>query len=102
MTADLPPANDGSAQRDSSALRAALFLYKRVLSPALHGFTRLFSPVPAGCRFLPTCSEYAYVALHRHGPVRGTGLALWRLLRCHPFAAGGFDPVPPQSPDRPS
>ena len=63
-------------------------LYKRVLSPALHGwgFTQ--------CKYLPTCSEYAYVAVSRHGWLRGGGLALRRILRCHPFAKGGLDPVP--------
>jgi putative membrane protein insertion efficiency factor len=50
---------------------------------------------PAVCRFQPTCSEYAAIAIFRHGPVRGLGLALRRLLRCHPFHAGGYDPVPP-------
>jgi putative membrane protein insertion efficiency factor len=43
---------------------------------------------------VPTCSEYAAAAIAIHGPVRGSGLALWRLLRCHPFARGGLDPVP--------
>jgi putative membrane protein insertion efficiency factor len=62
--------------------------YKRVLSPALHGagFTQ--------CRYLPTCSEYAYVAVSRYGWLRGGWLALRRLLRCHPFVKGGLDPVP--------
>lgn len=85
-------------RQDAPALRAALFLYKSLLSPLLHSIGRLFSPVPAGCRFLPTCSEYAYVALHRHGVARGGWLALRRLLRCQPFSRGGFDPVPPAAP----
>ncbi|HEX6873444.1 MAG TPA: membrane protein insertion efficiency factor YidD, partial [Micromonosporaceae bacterium] len=41
------------------------------------------------------CSEYAMTAIARHGPVRGLGLAIWRLLRCHPFHPGGIDEVPP-------
>lgn len=63
-------------------------LYKSVLSPALHsaGFTQ--------CRYLPTCSEYAYVAVSRYGWLRGGWMALRRLLRCHPFVKGGLDPVP--------
>jgi putative membrane protein insertion efficiency factor len=67
---------------------ALLALYKRGLSPWLQsvGFSR--------CKYLPTCSEYAYVAVVRHGWLRGLWLALRRLLRCHPFAAGGHDPVP--------
>jgi putative membrane protein insertion efficiency factor len=46
------------------------------------------------CRFEPSCSAYALQALTLHGAVRGTGLVGWRLLRCHPGCAGGFDPVP--------
>lgn len=64
--------------------------YQRWLSPALHSI----SGVSGACRFQPSCSEYAAVALERHGAVRGSGLALWRLLRCNPFSRGGFDPVP--------
>lgn len=69
-----------------------LRLYKSILSPILT------SSSLGHCRYLPTCSEYAYIALLRHGPVRGSWLALRRLLRCHPFAAGGLDPVPPAEP----
>ena len=47
------------------------------------------------CRFTPTCSQYAIEALERHGVWRGVALAAWRVLRCHPFARGGCDPVPP-------
>lgn len=55
-----------------------------------------FSPILGGhCRFSPSCSEYAVEALRIHGFARGWRLAVWRLLRCHPFARGGYDPVPP-------
>ena len=47
------------------------------------------------CRFLPTCSHYAMEALEQHGGLKGGWLALRRFLRCHPFAAAGYDPVPP-------
>ena len=46
------------------------------------------------CRFTPTCSAYAVEALQRHGAIFGTALAVWRILRCNPFCAGGYDPVP--------
>lgn len=70
------------------AIRIAYGIYKSLLSPILHIFS------PSQCVFLPTCSEYAYVALVRFGFFRGSWLALRRLSRCHPFAKGGLDPVP--------
>jgi putative membrane protein insertion efficiency factor len=76
-------------------LLALLAFYRRWLSPAIHAL----SP-GQGCKFLPTCSEYATVAIATHGPLRGTALTLRRLLRCHPFTRGGFDPVPPTSISR--
>lgn len=54
-------------------------------------------PVPT-CRFTPTCSEYAAQAIERHGAVKGSWLASWRIMRCNPFVAGGFDPVPDHFP----
>jgi uncharacterized protein len=54
-----------------------------------------FAAVLGGqCRFAPSCSEYAAEALARHGALRGTGLAAWRVLRCQPWCDGGYDPVP--------
>ena len=46
------------------------------------------------CRFIPTCSEYAYEAVERYGAIRGGALAVWRVVRCNPFCKGGYDPVP--------
>jgi len=60
-----------------------LRLYKLLISPLL----------PSACRFAPTCSEYMTEAVRRHGAWRGVWLGTKRLLRCHPFHAGGFDPV---------
>jgi putative membrane protein insertion efficiency factor len=66
------------------AAAAALAAYKRFVSPLL----------PPACRFTPTCSDYAREAVLRHGLSRGLALAARRLVRCHPFHAGGHDPVP--------
>lgn len=69
-------------------LRAVVILpirvYKYCISPML----------PPACRYVPTCSEYAMEAIGRHGVIRGGWYALHRILRCHPLAAGGYDPVP--------
>ncbi len=70
-----------------------------VLSAVLRGLIRLYqlflSPVlPPGCRYLPTCSDYAAEAIAVHGPLRGGWLALRRLSRCHPWGGSGYDPVP--------
>ncbi len=46
------------------------------------------------CRFYPTCSHYGYQAIYKHGAIKGSLLAIWRVLRCNPFNAGGIDPVP--------
>jgi len=68
--------------------------YRRWLSPLLHSV----SGVSGACRFQPTCSEYAMVAVARHGVLYGSALAFWRLLRCNPLGRGGFDPVPGPAP----
>lgn len=49
---------------------------------------------PPSCRFIPSCSEYARQAIAKHGPLKGSALALWRILRCHPWGGSGYDPVP--------
>ena len=61
----------------------------------IRAYQLLISPLfPPACRFTPTCSQYAKEAVLKHGFLRGTGLALKRLSRCHPFHEGGYDPVP--------
>lgn len=64
-------------------LLGAIKLYKYAISPLL----------PDSCRFVPTCSEYSAVAIERYGAVKGSYLSLKRILRCHPFHNGGYDPV---------
>ncbi len=66
-------------------LLALLWVYQRVVSPL----------TPPTCRFYPSCSQYAVIAVQRHGAVRGGWLAARRLLRCHPWNPGGVDDVPP-------
>jgi putative membrane protein insertion efficiency factor len=69
---------------------------KRMVQFVLRCYQRAISPMlPHSCRFVPTCSQYAIEAIECHGVVRGVLLAFARLLRCHPFARAGFDPVPP-------
>src|SRR5579864_3634754 len=69
-------------------------LAKLVTLQLLRGYKWAISPMFApACRYVPSCSEYATEAVERYGAVRGGMMALWRLLRCHPFAHGGYDPV---------
>ncbi|MEM7278821.1 MAG: membrane protein insertion efficiency factor YidD [Pseudomonadota bacterium] len=75
---------------------------KRLLSAPLIGLIKayrwLISPLLGNnCRFQPTCSEYAVEALSRYGPLRGSGLAIRRICRCHPWGGKGYDPVPDES-----
>ncbi|HEY7637952.1 MAG TPA: membrane protein insertion efficiency factor YidD [Gemmatimonadales bacterium] len=70
-------------------------LPQRLLGLLIRGYQRLLSPLlPPSCRFYPSCSQYALEAINRHGALKGSWLAACRLARCHPFNAGGFDPVP--------
>jgi uncharacterized protein len=67
----------------------------RVALAGVAGYQRFLSPfVGRACRFAPTCSEYARLAVIEHGALRGAWLAAGRLLRCHPFHPGGYDPPP--------
>jgi putative membrane protein insertion efficiency factor len=68
-----------------SLLQFPIRLYRSLISPLLGPH----------CRFYPSCSGYALEALERHGPLRGSWLALGRLVRCGPWTQGGYDPVPP-------
>jgi putative membrane protein insertion efficiency factor len=73
-------------------LVAGLRSYQCVVSPI---FNAVFTPMGLGCRFHPTCSQYALEAVGRHGAARGSTLALKRVCRCHPWGGYGCDPVPP-------
>jgi len=67
----------------------------RLLVTLVHGYQVVISPLlPASCRYTPSCSQYAIEALQRHGALKGSWLAARRVGRCHPFRAGGYDPVP--------
>ena len=68
----------------SSVLLSGINFYRKYISP-------LSGP---HCRYVPTCSEYAIQAIKKYGALKGSLLAIWRILRCNPFAKGGYDPVP--------
>jgi putative membrane protein insertion efficiency factor len=71
---------------------------KKILIGLIRGYKILISPLlPPSCRFHPTCSVYAMEAIERFGIFKGGWLAVRRILRCHPFHPGGYDPVPSKS-----
>ena len=77
------PVSDFAAVPKRTAL-GLIRLYQLTISQA----------VPHSCRFVPTCSQYTFEAIEKHGLIRGIWLGAQRLARCHPFNPGGFDPVP--------
>jgi putative membrane protein insertion efficiency factor len=94
LTADAtPPASFARPARSPLAwlLRACVQAYRWTISP-------LLGP---SCRYHPTCSAYALGALDEHGALRGSWLAARRILRCHPWHEGGYDPVPPRAAPNP-
>lgn len=89
-----------------NALQRFLRMLSHWLALPLIGLVKLYrlflSPlVGQHCRFTPTCSQYAIEALQVHGGIKGTYLTAHRLLRCHPWCEGGYDPVPPPADDKP-
>jgi uncharacterized protein len=76
--------SDGVARVLGLAIRGLIRAYQLLLAPIL----------PPSCRYYPSCSHYAAEAVAQHGPWHGSLLALRRLLRCHPWGGGGYDPVP--------
>lgn len=72
---------------------------QRLLMALVRAYRLLLSPsIGSACRFEPTCSAYSLQALEKHGAARGSYLTLARLVRCHPWCAGGHDPVPEEAP----
>ncbi len=78
------------AESRSTLQKALIYLIK--------GYRLALSPLsPPCCKYYPTCSSYAIDAIMCHGAIKGLLLSFWRILRCHPFAKGGYDPVPNSS-----
>ena len=74
---------------------------KTLLKALVRFYRKFISPLkPPTCRFYPTCSAYALEALEKHGALKGSYLAVRRIVKCHPFHPGGIDPVPPAKPRR--
>jgi len=96
--ADRPESSPGEPGRadaePGTGSGEAVFAVQRLVIGLLRLYKKFVSPLlPSACRFYPTCSEYMIEAVKRYGAARGVWLGLRRLLRCHPFHAGGFDPV---------
>ncbi len=62
--------------------------------------TKISPNTPPACKYYPTCSQYGYEAIERFGVLKGSALAIWRILRCNPFSKGGYDPVPQKKEKR--
>jgi uncharacterized protein len=96
MSSDLDDLAGGRHGGVRRAVRTGRTSPRRVVVALLRLYQRVISPLyPPSCRFYPSCSQYALVAVDRHGVLRGAALAGWRLLRCNPWNAGGVDDVPP-------
>lgn len=76
---------------------------KIILLSIIHAYRQFISPLfPPACRFQPTCSQYAEEAIATYGTIKGSYLAIKRILRCHPFHPGGYDPVPDRNKNKES
>jgi putative membrane protein insertion efficiency factor len=70
-------------------------LARKILLGGIFFYRKFISPIfPPSCRYYPTCSQYALEAIEKHGPAKGSWLGIKRILRCHPWKDGGYDPVP--------
>jgi putative membrane protein insertion efficiency factor len=83
VSESLPEAPGLIAGAARSVVIGLINVYQCAVSPLL----------PPSCRYIPCCSEYGALAVGKYGAIRGLGMAVMRILRCHPFARGGFDPV---------
>lgn len=70
-----------------------IIFYQRWISPYKKYFYNVFGIKNPGCRYYPTCSQYAVEAISKYGVIKGGFMAIWRILRCNPFSKGGYDPV---------
>jgi len=103
MNTDSPIQNPGIPEPQHCPTGAAEANPGRLMATCLQLPVRLYRNtlgivLPNSCRYQPTCSQYALDALTEYGAVRGTWLAVKRIARCHPLAAGGYDPVPTKGP----
>ncbi len=74
---------------------------KKLFLGIIRFYQKKISPhTPPACKYYPTCSQYGYEAIERFGVLKGSVLALWRILRCNPFSKGGYDPVPQKKQKR--
>ena len=97
MSAQYPNADVRRVAADST-WRRVMRLPGWLLIAILRGYQAFFSPLSGPtCKYYPSCSAYAILAIQRHGAVKGTGLAVWRVLRCNPWSLGGVDDVPPRA-----
>lgn len=87
--------NYGSSSASKAVEQPAPSIVAKALLLMIRAYQLVVSPIlPPCCRFEPSCSRYAHQALARYGPYRGIRLAVRRILKCHPFHPGGYDPVP--------
>lgn len=98
MSKSVPLRNPSESQKKppkkTEKVEQKITLVAMLLLMLVKGYRYGISPLfPPCCRYVPTCSEYAVEAIARYGALRGGWLAFCRILRCHPFAAGGYDPV---------
>jgi putative membrane protein insertion efficiency factor len=97
MNENATPIDRAAAEPSLRDVPLRLANLPRLLGMALiRGYQLTFSRLVPGdtCRFTPTCSHYGYQAVAKHGLLKGSLLATWRILRCQPFSKGGYDPVP--------